>query len=134
MRVMIVDDSLEMRQLIRQTLEPLTQDIVECSDGDEAVEAYSRHLPDWTVMDFRMQRVDGLTAIRELRARWPSSRILLLTAFESRAVQQSAIQLGAACCLCKDDLWSLAGLLGVPGIPSGGPGVFANRPDPASPR
>ncbi len=133
MRVMIVDDSHEMRQLIRQTLEPLTTDVVECSDGDEAVDAYSRHLPDWTVMDFRMQRVDGLTAIRELRARWPSSRILLLTAFESRAVQQSALQLGAACCLCKDDLWSLASLLGAPGVPSGLFGAAIESPGPAMP-
>lgn len=132
MKVMIVDDSHEMRRLIRQTLEPLTTDVIECSDGDEAVEAYSRHLPDWTVMDFRMQRVDGLTAIRELRAQWPSSRILLLTAFESRAVQQAAIQLGAACCLCKDDLWSLANLLGAPCVPSGAPpgSVECSNPPP----
>lgn len=128
MRVMIVDDSSEMRQLIRLTLRPLTADVVECSDGDEVVDAYTRHLPDWTVMDFRMRRVDGLTAIRELRRRWPSSRVLLLTAFESRAIQQSALLLGAACCLSKDDLSTLPSLLGAPDSPTAPPHPSASAP------
>lgn len=112
MRVMIVDDSSEMRRLIRETLAPWTQDVVECSDGDEAAARYAECLPDWTVMDFRMTRVDGLTAIRALRDRWPAARIILLTAFESVAVRQEALLRGAANCLSKDHLCELPACLG----------------------
>jgi len=112
MRVMIVDDSSDVRQLIRETLAPWNHHILECTDGDEAVERYSEFQPDWTLMDFRMNRVDGLTAIRALRSRWPSARILLLTAFESAAVRQEALLRGAALCLSKDRLFELPACLG----------------------
>lgn len=117
MRVMIVDDSSEMRQLIRETLAPWNHQILECTDGDEAVDRYGEFLPDWTLMDFRMLRVDGLSAIRALRNRWPCARILLLTAFESAAVRQEALLRGAALCLSKDRLFELPECLG--DLPSG---------------
>lgn len=112
MRVMIVDDSGEMRQLIRETLAPWTSDVAECSDGDQAVLRYAEFLPDWTVMDFRMGRVDGLTAIRDIRTRWPHARILLLTSFESEAVHEEALARGATACLSKDALTRLPACLG----------------------
>lgn len=112
MKVMIVDDSSEMRQQIRETLAPWHHQIAECSDGDEAVQRFDEFQPDWTLMDFRMHRVDGLTAIRELRKRWPWARILLLTAFESVAICEEALLRGAALCLCKDRLHELPACLG----------------------
>ena len=112
MKVMIVDDSSEMRQLIRETLAPWIRDTAECADGDEAVECFSRFLPDWTLMDYRMARVDGLTAIQELRRRWPNAQILPLTGYESSAVRQEAIHRGAVRCLSKDHLCQLPACLG----------------------
>jgi CheY-like chemotaxis protein len=104
---MIVDDSREMRELIRQTLEPWTQDVVECTDGDEVVQRFAECHPDWTLMDYRMSRVDGLTAIRALRERWPSARIMLLTGHDSAAVREEALVRGAMSCLSKDHLIEL---------------------------
>ncbi|MBL9128937.1 MAG: response regulator transcription factor [Verrucomicrobiales bacterium] len=117
MRVMIVDDSSEMRQLIRQTLAPWIPEIVECSDGDEVVRRFDEFHPDWTLMDYRMKRVDGLAAIRQLREHCPSARILLLTAYESTAVRQQALALGAIRCLSKDELLELPGCIGFPTHP-----------------
>ena len=116
MRVMIVDDSSEMRQLIRQTLAPWIPDIAECADGAEVVQRFGEFRPDWTLMDYRMPRVDGLAAIRQLRDRWPTARILLLTAYESSAVRQEALQRGAALCLAKDELTRLPGCIGFPEV------------------
>ncbi|MGE3313191.1 MAG: response regulator [Limisphaerales bacterium] len=112
MRVMIVDDSSDVRQLIRETLAPWNHEIIECADGDEAVERYSEFLPDWTLMDFRMPRTDGLTAIRHLRDRWPSARILLLTSYDSAPVRKEALRLGASSCLSKDRIYELPECLG----------------------
>jgi CheY-like chemotaxis protein len=104
---MIVDDCREMRELIRQTLEPWTRDVVECADGDEVLQRFAECRPDWTLMDYRMSRVDGLTAIRALRDRWPSARIMLLTGHDSAAVRQEALVRGAMSCLSKDHLSEL---------------------------
>lgn len=112
MRVMVVDDSSEMRGLIRETLAPWEPEILECSDGDEAIQQYGDFLPDWTLMDLRMKRVDGLMAIPKLRERWPDARILLLTAYDSRAVLEEALRRGACLCLSKDRLCELPACLG----------------------
>jgi CheY-like chemotaxis protein len=104
---MIVDDCREMRELIRQTLEPWTRDVVECADGDEVVQRFAECRPDWTLMDYRMSRVDGLSAIRALRDRWPSARIMLLTGHDSAAVRHEALLRGALSCLSKDHLTEL---------------------------
>ena len=64
MKVMIVDDSMEMRGLVQSLLEHVASEFVECADGDEAVAAYAAERPDWTVMDVAMARLDGIHATR----------------------------------------------------------------------
>ena len=45
-KIMIVDDNATFRNMIRESLEPVSTDILECSDGQEAVDSYDQHLPD----------------------------------------------------------------------------------------
>jgi CheY-like chemotaxis protein len=81
MTVMIVDDSAEMRHLLRDVVAPLTREVVECVDGQECLDRFPACLPDWTIMDVRMPRLDGLSATREVHARWPLAKVLIVTHF-----------------------------------------------------
>jgi DNA-binding NarL/FixJ family response regulator len=69
------------------------------SDGEEAVELARRLKPDVVLMDLRMPRMDGVTAIRQLA---PAQRILVLTTFDADTDVLPAIEAGATGYLLKD--------------------------------
>ena len=66
MKVLIAEDNLTMRQMIRRLVASLTADIRECGDGAAALAAYQHERPDWVLMDMEMPGVNGLSATREL--------------------------------------------------------------------
>ena len=67
-RVLVVDDEAEGRSLLRDLLAPLGFDVHEAPDGEAAIDAAMRLVPDAILMDMRMPRLDGLAATRRIRA------------------------------------------------------------------
>src|SRR5262249_22766631 len=51
MKLMIVEDNAEMRQLLRGVVADVADEVAECSDGEEAVATYAAQQPDWVLMD-----------------------------------------------------------------------------------
>ena len=112
MRILIVDDSSDMRERIRCTLAPLEPEFFECADGDEALARFAEFRPDWTIMDFQMPNLDGLTTTRLLRQRWPEAHIFLLTFSDSPAIREEALRLGALDCVTKENIHTLLESIG----------------------
>jgi len=104
---MIVDDSQDVRRLLREVLAPLTRDIIECATGRDALNRFAEEKPDLTVMDLRLPEMDGLTAIRLLRKAWPSCQVVVLTQCDEPALRQAARDAGARDYVLKDDLHEL---------------------------
>jgi two-component system, NarL family, response regulator LiaR len=103
-RVAIADDHAVVRQGLRTFLE-LQDDVEvvgEAADGEEAVELVARTEPDVVLLDLVMPRVDGIEAIRRMRARCPATRILVLTSFADDRTVLPAVRAGAAGYLLKD--------------------------------
>src|SRR5262245_32905860 len=113
MRILIIDDSRNMREAIKWMLDGLVAEMQECSDGYEALGAYIRFRPDWVLMDIKMRAVDGLTATRQIRDAFPDARIVILTSYDDSLLREAARDAGAFGYLLKDDLLSLYGLLGI---------------------
>ncbi len=103
-RVLIVDDHAVVRQGLRTFLQ--TQDDVEiageAADGDEAVSQVRELVPDVVLMDLVMPKLDGIAAIREIRALSPSTKVLVLTSFADDDKVFAAVKAGAAGYLLKD--------------------------------
>jgi DNA-binding NarL/FixJ family response regulator len=74
----------------------------EASNGADAVSLTARLLPDVVIMDMRMGRIDGPTAIEQIRARFPKLPVLVLTTYDSNADILRAIEAGATGYLLKD--------------------------------
>ena len=72
-RVLIVDDSRQMRELIKMTLNGVAEVVGECADGADALDCYEANRPDWVLMDWEM-RTDGLTATRRIIKAHPEAR------------------------------------------------------------
>jgi CheY-like chemotaxis protein len=111
MKIMIVDDHPEMRGLIRNILAETATDFVECADGREAVAVFETERPDWTVMDIAMGVMDGLTATRLLRAKYPEAHIMIITQHHNPALRERAREAGAEGFLPKEDLLELRSAL-----------------------
>ena len=111
MKIMIVDDHREMRRLVRSTLSHMADEFVECENGLEAVAAFARERPDWTIMDIAMKPMDGLEATNRIRARFADARIVILTQHDSPPMREAALAAGACGFLAKENLDQVATLL-----------------------
>ncbi len=111
MKVMIVDDNAEMRELIRTLLSEVANEFVECADGREAVAVYEAERPDWAVMDVAMEPMDGVTATRLITSKFPGSHIVIVTQHNNPKLRERAQEAGAAGFLLKEDLVDLRSAL-----------------------
>jgi len=102
--VLIVDDHSVVREGLRAFLQ--LQDGIEVAgeagDGEEALEQALALRPDVILMDLVMPNLDGVAAMRELRARVPESRVIVLTSFLDDERLLPAVQAGAAGYLLKN--------------------------------
>jgi len=102
-KVVVADDCAEMRRLIRSLL-PSDSDIIECSDGQSAIEACQNLSPDWALLDIGMAPVDGLSAARRLRETSSAIQVILVTAHDESRWRAAAAELGVRGYVLKDSL------------------------------
>jgi two-component system, NarL family, response regulator LiaR len=103
-RVLIVDDHEVVRQGLRGFLE-VQEDIElagEAADGIMAMEMVMKFSPDVVLMDLVMPRLDGIEAIRQIKATNPNTKVIVLTSFTDDKKVFPAIQAGACSYLLKD--------------------------------
>jgi DNA-binding NarL/FixJ family response regulator len=103
-RVLVVDDHPVVRQGLRTFLD-LQEDITvvgEAADGDAAVAAVAETAPDVVLLDLRMPGADGLAALRGLRERGTTTRVLVVTSFTDPTAVLPALRAGAAGYVYKD--------------------------------
>jgi two-component system chemotaxis response regulator CheY len=94
-RILIVDDATFMRMIVKQTLIPHGFEICgEACNGNEAVRMYDELKPDLVTMDITMKEKDGLQAAREILARDPQARIVMVTALGQDKMLVDSIALG----------------------------------------
>ena len=96
-RVVIVDDTPEIRALLRLNfeLEPDFTVVGEGGDGLSAIELARDRQPDLVVLDLAMPLMDGLQALPELTAAAPQARVLVLSGFNAEQAADQALALGA---------------------------------------
>ncbi|MEQ4304065.1 response regulator transcription factor [Plantactinospora sp. B6F1] len=103
-RVLLVDDHPVVRDGLRGMLhtEPDLEVVGEAGSGQEAVALARVHRPDVVLMDLRMPGMDGVQATGEILRESRSSRVVVLTTYESDADILRAVEAGAIGYLLKD--------------------------------
>ena len=103
-RVMIVDDHAMVRTGLATFMEVSDDlDLVgQATNGQEAVELCEQFQPDVILMDLVMPEMDGVTATRIIRERWPQVQVIALTSFQEKELVQDALQAGAIGYLLKN--------------------------------
>lgn len=104
MLVQIVDDNKKFRETLLRFITPIADDIIECSNGKEAVEAYAEYLPDFVLMDIKMPEMDGITAAKIIVERFPGARIILITDLNEPLFIKEGKRAGALAYFSKENL------------------------------
>lgn len=103
-RVLIADDHEVVRDGLRLILETEEDFCVvgEAADGAMAVKLTGELQPQVVLMDLRMPGMDGLTAIDQIRARWPTVALVILTTYNEDDLMMRGLRAGASGYLLKD--------------------------------
>jgi len=103
LQILIVDDKPHVRSGIRMLLQG-HQDWTICgeaSDGIEAIRQAEKLKPDVILLDISMPKMDGLTALPQIREKSPESQIIVLTLHESLDTARVASSVGARAYITK---------------------------------
>src|SRR5262245_8851484 len=133
--IFIVDDHSQVRALIRDIVAqaPDLHVVGEASDGAEAIRLSHDLRQDIIVLDLLMPRVNGLKALRRIKAERPETKVIIVTAHSEEAYRRVAEEGGADAFLLKKTLMTALlptiGRMHRPMSPPNAPCEVA-RPDP----
>lgn len=102
--VLVVDDHALVRTGVANIIsqEPDLQVVAEAANGLEAVEAFTRLRPEVTLLDLRMPVMEGVEAVRQIRAIDPGARVIVLTTYDTDEDIARALKAGAKAYILKD--------------------------------
>jgi two-component system, chemotaxis family, chemotaxis protein CheY len=101
-KILIVDDAIFMRTMIRRILENSEFEVVgEASNGREAIKKAKELQPDIITMDITMPELDGIGAVREIIKLNPNIKICMVSAMGQEGMIRDAIVAGAKNFLVK---------------------------------
>jgi CheY-like chemotaxis protein len=106
-RLMIVDDRADVRQLLRAIVEDAPEDVTVAGEADgvpAALAAIDRVDPDVLVLDATMPELGGLEGAPIILARRPGQKIMLCSALVDQETCDRAEAAGIAVCVSKDDM------------------------------
>ena len=93
--ILVVDDDLAHRTMLRTLIGGWGYDITEASDGTEAIEKVQNRPFDLILMDVRMLKISGLEALERIKSFNPSIPVIIMTAYSSIESAVSALKSGA---------------------------------------
>jgi len=110
-RILVVDDDMMIRLLMRESLEQAGFDVLEAEDGAKAIQSFTETLPEIVLMDVEMPKMDGFSACAALR-RLPQGEdtpVILVTGHDDAETVNRAFDVGATDFLSKPINWANLG-------------------------
>ncbi len=94
-KILVIDDDIEMRSLMKDALEGDGYEVDTAADGEEALGKAARKSFDLMITDVRMPGLNGLDILPGLKKLQPKSSIIVVTAFGGDEVSRKALERGA---------------------------------------
>ncbi len=104
MKLLIVDDNAEVRRMIVNIFEKYFDELIECSDGSEAINLYGQYQPDWVLMDIKMKNIDGFNAAKKILKNYSDAKIIIISQYKDESFREEAIKAGALEFVEKENL------------------------------
>ena len=119
-KILLVDDAAFMRKMIKDTLSKNGYtELFEAVDGADAVEKFGEIAPDLVIMDITMPNMDGLEALKAIRAKDGNANVVMCSAMGQESMVMDAVRSGAKDFIVKPfkadrGLNTVTSLLGAP--------------------
>lgn len=94
-RLLIVDDDLFVRTLLKDALGDGNYSFAEAADGEEALAQLKASKPDVVLLDLFMPKMGGLQALTEIMQLSPGQRVIIISSLDSEALISQAMDAGA---------------------------------------
>ena len=103
-KVLLAEDHAIVREGTRELIqhEPDMKVIGEASDGEEAIELAGKLHPDVVIMDIAMPKLNGIEATKRIKVLYPTTAVLILTAYDNDQYIFALLEAGAAGYLLKN--------------------------------
>lgn len=99
--IMVVDDEQDACTMLHRILSAKGHQVITFTDGHEALSWLENHKPHLTVLDLRLQGLDGILLLKLIRERDPQAKVVILTAYPSAETAAEALGSGAVKYLIK---------------------------------
>ena len=93
--IMVVDDAEFMRMRCKKLLTQSGYEVMEATNGSQAVEIYKQNRPDAVLLDIAIPDTNGLIALREIRTIDPDARVAMITGMGEQSLVIEALKAGA---------------------------------------
>lgn len=115
MKIMIVEDHKDMRNVLKQiislSLGDSAESFIECESGEEAVTQYRRLHPDYVFMDLQLKKMDGFRAIELIHQHDARANVIMVTSSDTPTIRSRAKELNVRNFVCKDNLSEISHIL-----------------------
>ena len=101
-RIVIVDDSKAFRSLLKDILTDAGHEVIaEAENGQIGFEECERHQPDLVTLDIGMPIIDGISALKMIRAELPAVKVIMISAASENSKVLETLNLGASYYILK---------------------------------
>jgi two-component system nitrate/nitrite response regulator NarL len=107
MKILIADDNIKIRDMMKTILINSAEEIWECDNGLDAFSIYKEQHPDCVLMDIEMSPLDGIKTTLLIKRENPNARIVIVTQHDNEEIREKAKKAGADNFLSKENLIDL---------------------------
>jgi CheY-like chemotaxis protein len=93
--ILVVDDEDNIREIITEFLQTLGYNVVEASNGEDALLACTRTKFDLVISDIRMPKMNGIKLLKSLKTYMPDLPIILMTGYQPSKMQEDNLSVKA---------------------------------------
>lgn len=93
--VLIIEDNQTLREGMCETLQSVGYRVFACDNGVDGIKQFKNHLPDFVITDLKMNPIDGIEVLKQIKSIEPATMVMVITAFGTVDVAVEAMKLGA---------------------------------------
>lgn len=94
-KLLVVDDEIEICEFLKSFFEERNYNVVCANSGEQALEQVKSEKPNVVLLDIKMPGIDGVQTLREIKAKYPKTKVIMVTAIETRDKIEECLRLGA---------------------------------------
>jgi len=109
LKTLIVEDNAFFRGVLKEKLQSLSPTMVinEAAEGCEALQKVDALKPELVFMDIRLPGENGIQLTQKIKAKYPNTKVIFLTSYDSSEYREAAIRAGGNCYIPKESLGHL---------------------------